>query len=157
MKNNWNYYNPVRIYSGRGLCEKLDEFIPATGQILLVTSPGFTRRGVTSSIINQLGIERVKIFDQVMPNPQLDKLDDSINMLSKFPIKTIIAIGGGSVLDTGKIFSITLPCKIDRPLHRIFSCAEQYDWQVNLPLIVVPTTSGTGAEVTPFATVWGCP
>src|SRR5690606_10586758 len=70
------------------------------------------------------------------------------------PLTGLIALGGGSVLDATKLLAVTIHSSVDRPLHLALREDIGGDWRRSIPLITIPTTSGTGSEVTPFATVW---
>ncbi len=149
----WFQYNPVKINAGVGMLDKLDQLV-SRGRVLLLSSPGFTIRGQTGRIEKVLGANRVAAYDQVMPNPDLDHLDDLTCKFMDTGIENIVALGGGSVLDTAKVLSVTLPSKIERPLEKMFRHGYAHKWKLRIPVIGIPTTSGTGAEVTPFATIW---
>jgi alcohol dehydrogenase len=69
-------------------------------------------------------------------------------------IEVVVALGGGSVMDSGKALAATLSSKVANPLEEVFRAGNNPSWSCRLPLITIPTTAGTGAEVTPFATVW---
>lgn len=148
----WGYHNPVRVKAGAGLVGLLRDH--ATGRrILLVTSKGFTARSLTATLIKEFG-GRLHVYDQVDSNPDLDMLEKVICTLRGYKADQIIGIGGGSVLDTSKILSVAMPSRLVKPLTKLLRNNAVWEWKQKIPLIVVPTTSGTGAEVTPFATVW---
>lgn len=124
-------------------------------RVLLVSSSGFERRGLIKQVIEELeqNFEGVQIdsYTDVTPNPELATLQAYLEGYAKNAIampQFIIAIGGGSVLDSAKVLSRWLKqprLNFDALMESAAQC---------IPLIAVPTTSGTGAEVTPFATVW---
>lgn len=149
----WKFHNPVHITAGVDSFKNLHKCVPE-GKVLLITTNGFTRRGISNKVIEQLGTSRVIIFDHVTPNPELDALDMVTATLRKYKINSIIALGGGSVMDFAKVLSVTLPCTIDRPLEHFLRQSNPLKWEKKIVTIAIPTTSGTGAEVTPFATVW---
>ena len=160
---NWAYtdYNPVRITAGSGSIDKLFTIDPpvTTGKrIFMVTSAGFTSRGITARIEAQgrkHGLENpILVFDGVTANPELDLLDRIATGLRSEGINGIIALGGGSVLDTAKAISVALPSELEHPLDMVLRQKKPYTWKDRIPVVAVPTTAGTGAEVTPFATVW---
>jgi len=151
--DSWTHHNPVRITAGAGILGYLRELIPE-GTALLVTTSGFTRRGMTGKIKEQLGESRVVVYDQVTPNPEIDALDQAAAQLKGRKINSIVALGGGSVMDTGKVLAVTLLSEYPKPLAHVLRQDHAYEWQARIPVIAIPTTSGTGAEVTPFATVW---
>lgn len=149
----WQQYNPVRIVQGEGLLERISEWVPP-GEVLLVTTQGFTRRGITQKMIELLP-GPVIVYDQVIPNPDLDLLDKASDILRKSRPKSIIALGGGSVIDAGKAFSLSLAIESTGFLKSVL-CDENIGMSnTSLHLVAIPTTAGTGAEVTPFATIWG--
>lgn len=150
----WYHYNPVRIFSGPGVLSRLPEVVPHNGPVLLVTTPGSTARGLTAQVQSLLGTSRVIVHDRITPNPELDDLDAAVRCLRGHNIQTIVAIGGGSALDAGKTLSVTLACDIPSPLDHVLRKGNKHIWRSSLPLVAIPTTAGTGAEVTPFATVW---
>ena len=149
----WQYFNPVSITSGAGALEQLPTLV--TGERwLMLTSAGFTRRGISARLQNLLSPVQLTVHDQIQPNPDLDSLDTLTRQLQPENFQGIIALGGGSVLDAAKVLTVTLTCEMQTPLDSVLRQQQAYNWQDQLPLIVIPTTSGTGAEVTPFATVW---
>ena len=149
----WSHVNPVRITVGPGGVQQLPG-LTETGRILLVTTPGFTRRGLTASVLELLGVNRVVVHDAVTPNPELDVMDDATAAYHDAGFSGIVALGGGSVLDAAKTLAATLPSGLPRPLHQALREGVAHHWDRRLPVVAIPTTSGTGAEVTPFATVW---
>ncbi len=149
----WSHYNPVHIHAGPGSFNAIGE-LASEGQWLLVTTAGFTRRGVTDKVRALVSADRLTVFDEVTPNPDLDHLDSLAGSLRKTPLDGIIALGGGSAIDAAKVLSVILKSGIDAPLNHILRTNKPQAWKDKLPLIAVPTTAGTGAEVTPFATVW---
>lgn len=150
----WKHYNPVKITVGLDSFKDIKQYATKSGLILLVTSEGFTKRGGVDAIKNQFSVERLLVYDQVTPNPELDDLDRVTETYSRKNITCILALGGGSVMDAAKILSVTLPSQQKNPLEYNIRRGHNLDWEVNLPVTAIPTTSGTGAEVTPFATVW---
>ncbi len=153
-QKDWAYFNPVRIFAGGGSLARIAEFVPPEGKVLLVTTQGFVRRGAVSDVVDLLGAARVKVFSEVTPNPDLDDLDRATASLAGQALGAIVGLGGGSVLDAAKALSVTLPCGLSQPLQGIFRNGVDYQWGTSLPVVAIPTTAGTGSEVTPFATVW---
>ncbi|MEP0356970.1 MAG: phosphonoacetaldehyde reductase [Paraglaciecola sp.] len=120
------------------------------GNILLVTSQGFRQRGTVATIVQALGHERVIVFDQVTPNPEKTFIRTHYQQLAEQQITNIVALGGGSVIDTAKVFGAMFSYP-NQPIEQLLS---RNDLTCSINLVGIPTTSGTGAEVTPFATVW---
>ncbi|MCL5255761.1 MAG: phosphonoacetaldehyde reductase [Gammaproteobacteria bacterium] len=157
--SSWVYHNPVRIHSGAltDLPQLMTVFSARAAETwLLVTSSGMTRRGVTKRVKSSTAALNVNwlVHDAVTPNPELDDLDAVTARLSTQTIAGIVAVGGGSVIDAAKVLAVTLPHGQTNALAASLRQGQGQHWQTKLPLIAIPTTSGTGAEVTPFATVW---
>lgn len=149
----WKHSNPVHVLAGFDFLPQLTKLVPPSG-VLLVTTSGFTKRGTTGQVVNAIGKDCVTVEDQIDAYPDIDQLDKLIQSLNKLKINRIVAIGGGSVVDTAKVLSVALQCGKTNPIDAIFRKNNPLNWTQKIPLIAVPTTSGTGAEVTPFATVW---
>jgi len=93
--------------------------------------------------------------DEVKSNPSLSELRIEIDRLNKEKFDLIIAFGGGSTIDTGKVLAIALTEKLKKvDLREIIDDPSLHKKISSFPLYAVPTTSGTGSEVTPFATIW---
>lgn len=151
--SNWEFFNPVHIYSGVGALEKLPTTITLNEHVLLVTSAGTMQRG-GDAILKLLRACAVFQFDQVTPNPELELFDNHLNRLRKQSFTKIVAVGGGSVLDVAKILSVLLPQGESLSLRDSLGKKIGFNGSNKIPLVAIPTTAGTGAEVTPFATVW---
>src|SRR5687768_13187691 len=107
----WQYANPVRITAGDGALQALGGLVPANSRVLLVTSAGNTRRGVTARVSALLEAARcaVTVLDRVTPNPELDTLEQFAAEHAAAAPDAIVALGGGSAIDAGKILSVMLP------------------------------------------------
>ncbi len=150
-KVSWSHFNPVRI-----ACEPLESLANyAQGDhILLVTTPGFIKRGVVDQVKKILGTQKVSVWDGVKPNPDLSDLDDATDQLKTLKPDCIIGLGGGSALDAAKVLATTLSGAEGPTLIEVLRHSMVSTWKKRLPLIAIPTTAGTGSEVTPFATIW---
>lgn len=143
--------HPVKILRG-DLCD-LDRLMPSTSRVLMVTTKGFVFRGTSARIRQILGDRLVAVYDDVTPNPDVQKLADTPKTLYE-TINTILAVGGGSVIDTAKILSILV---VEDWSPQIVGLLRSGSGSVGVhrtPLFVVPTTAGSGSEATQFATIW---
>lgn len=152
--DSWSHFNPVRLIAGRGALTRLPELVPGGATTLLVTTAGFSRRGVTERLRDLIGATHLVVHDRVTPNPELDDLERATTELRPAKVRTIIGLGGGSALDTAKALAIGLSTDVARPLDAVFRRGAPQAWSRSIRLLAVPTTAGTGSEVTPFATVW---
>lgn len=149
--NSWDYYNPVRIVNAS--LDEIPKYI--SGQrILILTSPGFVDRGIFVRLNNILTGRELFLWDSISPNPDIASLDAAYQHARSLDIDHLVALGGGSVIDTGKVLSFLLAQQDIRSLGQVLEIGLEFNSRPSLPLVAVPTTSGTGAEVTPFATIW---
>lgn len=148
--DSWDYENPVRIVFGRGRLNDLPGL--TSGRTLIVATEGMMRRGVTARVAELLRAGGTLTYDEVASNPTVDRVEVAIDRLRGEAVDTIVAVGGGSTIDVGKVLSLALADKqID--LRNVLAGSDAPDVQP-LELIAIPTTAGTGSEVTPFATLW---
>ena len=87
-------------------------------------------------------------FSDFRANPRLEEVEEGIKAFSAFRGDSILAVGGGSALDTAKCIKLFTGLSKDRPY------LEQEFRENDIPLLVHPTTAGTGSESTPFAVIY---
>jgi alcohol dehydrogenase len=140
-----------RILFGSGAVEKIgrEAQILKAKKALIITDPGIIKSGLLQTVekpLRSVGISSA-VFDGVEPDPKIEIAEKGRELAKQEGIDLIIGLGGGSSLDIAKVASIlvTNPGKIDAFLG--------IDLIPNpgVPLILVPTTAGTGSEVTPIA------
>lgn len=151
--NNWSFYNPTHIE----FCpEGLDRASSGINyqRIALITTPGFTKRGVVAHLEKALGDRLAIVCDTVQPNPDIDAIDITAERLRHVAPDCLVGLGGGSSLDTAKALARILTQPEETTLSGHLREGLPFENERALPVITVPTTAGTGAEVTPFATVW---
>lgn len=144
----WEYGNPVRVLFGAGRLRELGSLVE--GRALLVTTQGATRRGLTRRVTDQI---EAHVHDRVQPNPTLADVERAIMEWRDKPIDVIVALGGGSAIDVGKVLSLALVAP-NFALPRLLEADHPWNATDPLPVVAIPTTAGTGSEVTPFATLW---
>lgn len=149
----WTHFNPVRIVYARGALAQVGDHVRYQ-RAVLVTSPGFTRRGVVARLREALGDRLVAVLDDVRPNPDVVDIDRQAGSLATLAPDCIIALGGGSSIDTAKALARLLSQPAGTTLAAHFREGAPLASAPALPVVAIPTTSGTGAEVTPFGTVW---
>ena len=115
---------------------------------LLVTDKSLIDAGVTKMVMDTLDGANVDyvIFDGVKPNPTIDNVHEGLKVCNDNGTDYIIAVGGGSVIDTAKAIGIV---KTNPEFMDVRSLEGTADTKNKaLPIIALPTTAGTGAEVT---------
>lgn len=137
-------------YFGRGAREVLGNEIKERGfrKVLVVTDKTLFEVGVTSKVTDVLDKENIayEVYHEVKPNPTIKNVLDGVNACKKAGADVLVAVGGGSAIDTAKGIGIVMsnPERADIVSLNGLSNTKNK----SLPIIALPTTSGTAAEVT---------
>lgn len=150
---------PSEIYFNQHSVEYLRTIKSNT--TIIITTAGQLQRGQVELVKRQLHhVPVVQVYTDVSPEPNFKQVLRGVEMLRRFNPDTIIALGGGSVLDISKAirFFYEHPDFDYRELNLAFldprkRVVEFPDEKAKIKLIAVPTTSGTGSEVTPIAVI----
>lgn len=110
---NFEFYNPTKIVFGKGEIAKLKELIPATRILMLYGEGSIKKNGVYEQVMSALADKTVFEISGVQPNPTLEKALEAIELVRKEKIEFILAVGGGSVIDSAKFISLAVPYKND--------------------------------------------
>lgn len=119
----------TRILSGDGAISALAGF--GKNKLFLVSDPYFTKNGWAERIVRASGCGEVEIFDGVVPDPTVELAAEGTAKLRSFQPELLVALGGGSAMDLAK--------------------AMAYFAKNQCLFVAIPTTSGSGSEVTDFA------
>ncbi len=146
-------HSPVRILFGPGLlddlgCSARDE---EAGCVLLVTDPGIVSAGYADRARQSLldaGVD-VFLFDGTQENPTTDNVAAGVMLARQHPIDFIVGLGGGSAMDCAKGINLILSCGGEIADY----WGEGKATKALLPMILVPTTAGTGSEAQSFALI----
>lgn len=127
-------------------CQKLD-----IKKVLLVTDPGIVNLGLHQNIVTSLQDSAISfvLFSEVEVDPPITVIENAILFARQNNIDGVIGLGGGSSLDTAKL--IAALSNSDQTLNDAFGIDKLL--HSRLPLIQIPTTAGTGSEVTPISIV----
>jgi alcohol dehydrogenase len=144
----WNYKLPTEIKFGNGVLKDLKSIMAEYGDNgLWVTDKVVGALPVVKTLVEENG--NFPVFDEVRPNPTVENVDKLTELLLENNAQFIIAIGGGSSIDCAKAASCLV--KNGEKSIRKFHFEKQPLGNEHLPVIAIPTTAGTGSEVTPFA------
>ena len=146
----WHFLLPTEVTFGPGVFQQMP--LPYEDKVLVVTTAGTLRRGVLLSMIEKLKGKDVEICHHVSPNPDISEIDSMAEEYQDFSSGAIVAVGGGSAIDTAKALARLLANPGITLADNLRNGVKAKN--APLPLTAVPTTSGTGSEVTPFATIW---
>jgi len=152
MNDNFSYFMPTKIVYGQDRLNALDSYIDGR-KTLLVTSEGFVERGLVDKI-KSLTTHIVGVVSEVQSHPEFRDLEVTYNKIREIDYELILAIGGGSVLDASKFFAVQNNKKEYQFVEDIIKGKIPKKNYTLLPIIAVPTTAGTGSEITPWATIW---
>lgn len=150
---NFEYANPTRVLFGQGVVEAIPEIIEivSAGSILLVTGRNAMRQlGHTERMVHHLGQKRVVLFEEVEPNPTADTVERGLDLCRREECTVVIGLGGGSPLDVAKAIA-ALSNNPGRVIE--YTRQEREPNRLGVPYIAVPTTSGSGSEVTPYSII----
>ena len=149
----WNmhfdFVLPTKIIFGAGSAQKTGEQLTAMGlcRPLVVTDPGVRKAGVADTVCASLEAEGIayELFDGVEANPKDVNAEAGAKVYRAFGADCLVAIGGGSPIDCSKAIGVLIAHNADKikPYEGKTAATKP-----NPPLICVPTTAGTGSEVT---------
>ncbi|MFN8007214.1 MAG: iron-containing alcohol dehydrogenase [Terriglobia bacterium] len=151
MATNFTYHLPTRMKVGPKSLATLESELKVLGRnLLIVTDPVVTRAlQLPDRLIGPLQGSGLKfsVFDEIEPNPSIETVSHGADFARHHQMDCLIAVGGGSVLDCAKGIAI-----VSRYGGNIWDYIGDSKVPGPVPPIVaIPTTSGTGSEVTPFA------
>ena len=119
----------TRILSGPGACAALASM--GAKRLFLVTDPFFSKNGTAKRIIELAHCQSSEVFDSIRPDPSVELAAEGTARLRAFDPDLLVALGGGSAMDCAK--------------------AMAFFAKGNYKVVAIPTTSGSGSEVTDFA------
>jgi len=145
------HFIPTKVVFGRKTVRRIGEEIESLGlkgeKVAIVCGKSAVSNGYVAVIKEQLK-GKVEVFDIVEPEPTVEVALKVIEEVKKFSPELLIAVGGGSPLDVAKVVSVMLTN--DGELSEFIGVPEAFK-KPGIPLVAVPTTSGSGSEVTPYA------
>tara|TARA_B100001059_G_scaffold231633_1_gene267813 strand:+ start:9003 stop:10178 length:1176 start_codon:yes stop_codon:yes gene_type:complete len=148
----WQLSSPVKVFFGTGSISNLNKIPDDFGKkCLIITGPNIEKSPAikTCKEILDLKGHEYEIFSKVDSEPTSSHVNDIVNLFSKTNSEFLIAVGGGSALDAAKAASVII--KQGGDIHEYFQ-GKLID-KSSIPLIVIPTTSGTGAELSKGAII----
>ena len=144
---------PTRVQFGRGVVNSLADEVTRFGatKVLVVTDPGVVAVGLVAPLVKQLEDAHleVTVFDTVQPNPRDIHCIEGADLARSKGIDLLVGVGGGSPIDTAKCIAVLLT-----------NGGHPRDWEdfgalqhQPVPVIAIPTTAGTGSEVSPSSII----
>ena len=139
-----------RSYHGKGAIQEIAGEVTSRGlkKALLCTDPDLLKFGVTKKVTDVLDAAGLayQVYSEIKPNPTIENVKDGVEAAKAAQADCIIAIGGGSSMDTAKAIGIIITNPEFADVRSLEGTADTKN--PCLPIIAVPTTAGTAAEVT---------
>jgi len=150
--DSFSYHMPTKVVYGQNSLKDIDVYINKR-KTLLITSQGFVKRGLIDKVVSYTD-NIVEVISSVKSHPEFIDIEKIYNQAHKNKFELIIAIGGGSVMDTAKFIAVHNKNKEYRFVKGLTKGEiEEKDYKI-IPIISIPTTAGTGSEVSPYSTIW---
>ncbi|NTW33538.1 MAG: iron-containing alcohol dehydrogenase [Bacteroidetes bacterium] len=150
---NFVLYNPVKLHFGIDVINDLGKTIALYGKrvLLVYGKNSIKENGIYNEIITQLKSINAEVFEYggIKPNPIVDDVDAAAKFGRNNNVEVVLAVGGGSVIDSAKIISISIP--VSHSAWDFFSGLRKPI--VAIPLITILTIAATGTEMNAFAVI----
>ncbi|MEM2942618.1 MAG: iron-containing alcohol dehydrogenase [Candidatus Bathyarchaeia archaeon] len=148
MRTNFTIQLPKRIIFGEGSVREVPELVKqfGAGSLVVVSDPVISRMGLVDQVVkplHELGV-KTEVFDRVEPEPSLHAAEQVVAVARKSSYDLVIGLGGGSSLDMAKLASIS--ATNPEPVTDFIGVGKVQ--RPGIPKILIPTTAGTGAEIT---------
>ncbi len=150
---NFTAYNPVQIHFGKSVVDKLGSYVQNYGKRVLIVYGGGSvkKNGSYSDVLKQLQSINAFVveYNGIKPNPVIEDVENAVKLARENEVELIIAIGGGSVIDSAKLISVCAPENLD-------------PWKVmkskqlpskSLAVFTVLTLAATGSEMNSIAVI----
>jgi phosphonate metabolism-associated iron-containing alcohol dehydrogenase len=147
----WTYHHPVRIRWCEDLSQGLAGLLPEGHGLVLVYAEDFLKSPEAQPLSPLLN--HAAVYCGADANPSLDDVQRAIDFSKGFRTAWILAVGGGSVIDTAKAVRLAQSSGCT-DADQLISRAAVLPVNRSVVLAAVPTTHGSGSEMTPWATVW---
>ena len=139
------FYCKTKILCGSGAVSMLKDL--QAGRLFLISDPFFQQNGTADRLAALSGAEAVEVFSDIVPDPSVTLAAAGTAKLKAFDPDLVVALGGGSAMDVAKCIKLYAKmaddtCYLDQPYV-----------DTGIPLIALPTTAGTGSEVTKVSVI----
>lgn len=147
----------VETVFGDGSIAELGKRAKAAGykHALVVTDPGIKAAGILDSVLSSLDEAEVAhtVYDNVTPNPTTTEVDGGVKVFNETGADFVVAVGGGSAIDAAKGVAVTAAMGGETSKTYLFGAGTVPVPNQRKPIFAVPTTCGTGSEISPAAVI----
>jgi alcohol dehydrogenase len=148
MKDDFTLWFNTTVHYGAGKLSELGSLLRSfnASKILIVTDRGIVASGILKKCTDAILSEHIRfsLFDGVEPNPTTESVEKGLTLAKRESIHAIVSIGGGSSIDASKAINVLLANGGQITDYHGFNRVRKK----GLPLIAIPTTAGTGSEMT---------
>ncbi|GAA4436186.1 iron-containing alcohol dehydrogenase [Pontibacter saemangeumensis] len=149
--NNFTFYNPVKIFFGKGQISAISKEIPANARVMVTYGGGSIKKnGVYDQVMAALQGHTVLEFCNIEPNPHYETLMQAVDIAKRQEIDFVLAVGGGSVIDGTKFIVAAMAYEGEDPWDML---AERAPVKGAVPFGTVLTLPGTGSEMNSGAVI----
>lgn len=145
MPEKFKFHMPTRILFERGLVKHLAQYIPGE-RVFIISDPFLYKSGVAQSIGQGMQGKQVAYFSEIEPNPSCESVDAAAAAARAHGADCVVGLGGGSSMDVAKIVSCLV--SNEGSIYDYYSTGNKKLSHRTTGLICIPTTAGTGSEVT---------
>ena len=145
----WQYWNPVKIIFTETYIDELIKLVDPKRKTILICSQRFLKTD-EFKLLNPI-TKSVTVFTYIENDPSFDSCDEAIRFAKSHLAEDIIAIGGGSVIDTAKAVRLALVTRSNNVTEMLKG---ELKHEFSIGLVAIPTTHGTASELTKWATIW---
>ena len=148
----YEFSSPTKVYFGNGIVKKAlhkEKDIIGERTLIVTTGGSLIRLGYLEKLIRYINSE-LYVYDKIRPNPDVEEIREAIDVGKKNHVTSVIGFGGGSAIDAAKATAVGIVSDIDIEAYLINGIEPPKE---TLPIIAIPTTSGTGAELTKGAII----
>ncbi|MGH7267235.1 MAG: iron-containing alcohol dehydrogenase family protein, partial [Candidatus Rokuibacteriota bacterium] len=155
----FTWFHPTRVVFGAGALGGLPSLVAETAgaraRVFLVTGRRSLRAaGVLEPVLEALGPGRVTLFENTPPFPSPATAAQALEACRRSAADVVVAIGGGSAMDVAKLVAVAMT---HGGTPEAYATRQAPLERPGLPVVAVPTTSGSSSEVTPFVALWDLP
>lgn len=137
----------TKVFFGEEVIKKNRQVLNSMGtRVLVITGESSKRNGALNDVLEALQGREVMVFDRVKENPDFSFIESVRDEFHKYNPDFVLAIGGGSAMDCSKAVAVLL----ENESLTVSDLFNPLRYSKAKPVVCVPTTSGTGSEVTPY-------
>lgn len=145
MREKFGYWMPVRICYEEGISKKMSQFIKGK-HVFMISDPFLYQNGLAEAVGNSLEGKQVSYFSHIEPNPSCESVDEAAALAREAGADCVIGFGGGSSMDVAKMVSCLV--SNEGSVYDYYSGGTKELKGRSTMLVCIPTTAGTGSEVT---------